>query len=83
MEYVGWHGRFIQCMSPPEGSCLNWDILHKGTSLCIEKPLTAFTTFTKKSLDDIQVLLFDMQGEPITKVTTSVINSIAVKPVLK
>ena len=68
MQFVGQNGHLIQCMSPTEGSQLNWGMFRKGTSLSIEKPLTAFTDFTKKSEEDVQALLFDMQGEPITKV---------------
>ena len=68
MRYVGHNGHMIQCMSPPEGSRLDWEMFHKGTSLSIEKPLTAFTSLTEKWLDDIQALLCDMQGESIKKV---------------
>ena len=74
MKYIGQNGHMIQCMSPPEGSHLDWSIFHKGTSLSIEKPLTAFTAFTEKSLDDIQALLFDMQGDSITKVISELID---------
>ena len=68
MQFVGQNGHLIQCMTPAEGSQLNWGMFRKGTSLSIEKPLTAFTSFTKKSNEDVLALLFDMQGEPIQKV---------------